>query len=179
MKTMYSGVLVGWRKTNNKKLQNMYTAVHSIIIFIKSRMIRWGAHAGLIHWERHTKFLFENQNIRQLGRLGHRWEDSFKMDLKIIRIECVDCIHLSQQRRQWWSSVQTVINIHVLWKAKNLTGWALNNLHMDTTARRGGRTELKEAMTGTGQRLRIWWERNNCQNIFASSTTAVQKSTIQ
>jgi hypothetical protein len=49
MKTMYSGVLAGWRKTGNKKLKNTYTAVHSIIVFIQSRMIRWAARAGLIH----------------------------------------------------------------------------------------------------------------------------------
>jgi hypothetical protein len=48
MKTMYSGVLTGWRKTSNKKLQNLYTAVYSIIIFIQSKMIRGAAHAGLI-----------------------------------------------------------------------------------------------------------------------------------
>lgn len=78
--------------------------------------------------------LFENQNGRQLRRLGHRWENSIKMDLTIIRWEGVECIHLAQQRWQWWSCVHAVINIHVLWKAENPTSCALNNLHMDTTA---------------------------------------------
>jgi hypothetical protein len=47
MRTMYSGVLAGWKKTINKELQNQYASLHSIIII--SRMIRWDACAGLIH----------------------------------------------------------------------------------------------------------------------------------
>jgi len=56
---------------------------------------------------------------------------------------------------------------------------------MDTTACRGreggreGGTELKQTTNGTGQRLCIWSGGDNCQDIFAPSTTAVQKSTVQ
>jgi hypothetical protein len=79
MRTMYSGVLAGWKKTINKKLQNLYASLHTITII--SRMIRWDACAGLIHWELHTNFLFKSQNGRQLGWHGQRWEDIVKMDL--------------------------------------------------------------------------------------------------
>jgi len=34
-------------------------------------------------------------------------------------------------------------------------------------------------MKGTGQRRCNWSEGHNCQDIFAPSTTAVQKSTVQ
>jgi hypothetical protein len=39
----------------------------------------------------HTKFWSEN-----LGRLGQRWEDNIRMDLKEIVWDGVDCIHLAQ-----------------------------------------------------------------------------------
>jgi hypothetical protein len=160
----------------------LYTAVYSIIIFIQSKMIRGAAHAGLIQWQLHIKFLFENHNRRQLGRLGYRWEDSIKMDLKIIRGEGVDYIHLSQQRGQWWPCVQAIITIHVLLQAENLTSWALykhSHKHYSMEGGREGWTEVKETMKNTGQRLCIWSERDNCQVIFALSTTKVQKSTVQ
>ena len=143
MKTMYSGVLTGRRKTSNKKLQNLYTAVYSIIIFIQSRMIRGAAHAGLIQWQLHIKFLFENHNRRQLERLGYRWEDSIKMDLKIIRREGVDYIHLSQQRGQWWPCVQAIITIHVLLQDENLTNWALYKPLHKHYSMEGGRDGLR------------------------------------
>jgi hypothetical protein len=36
-----------------------------------------------------------------LGRARCRWEDIITMDLKEIRCEGVDCIHLAQGRDQW------------------------------------------------------------------------------
>lgn len=179
MKTMYSGVLTGRRKTSNKKLQNLYTAVYSIIIFIQSRMIRGAAHAGLIQWQLHIKFLFENHNRRQLERLGYRWEDSIKMDLKIIRREGVDYIHLSQQRGQWWPCVQAIITIHVLLQDENLTSWALYKPLHKHYSMEGGRDGLRWKKPWKTQDKDCIWSGDNCQVIFAPSTTKVQKSTVQ
>jgi hypothetical protein len=37
---------------------------------------------------------------RPLGRARRRWEDHIKMDVKGIRSEDVDCIHLAQDRNR-------------------------------------------------------------------------------
>jgi hypothetical protein len=40
---------------------------------------------------------------RSLGRPRCRWEDNIKRDLKEIGWKGVDCIHLVQDRDQWWA----------------------------------------------------------------------------
>jgi hypothetical protein len=45
---------------------------------------------------------------RSLGR--PRWEDNIRIDLREIRWEDVDWIHLAQDRDQWWVVVNTVMN---------------------------------------------------------------------
>jgi hypothetical protein len=47
---------------------------------------------------------------RPLGRHRHRWEDNIRMDLKEIRCEGVEQPHLSQDRHQWRTFVNTIIN---------------------------------------------------------------------
>jgi hypothetical protein len=49
---------------------------------------------------------------RLLGRPRRRWED-IRMDLKEIRWEDVDWIHLAQDRDQWGALVNKVMNIRV------------------------------------------------------------------
>jgi hypothetical protein len=44
---------------------------------------------------------------------GRRWEDNIKMDLKKIGWECVDWIHLTQDRDQRRDLVNTVMNLRV------------------------------------------------------------------
>jgi hypothetical protein len=50
---------------------------------------------------------------RPLGRLGHRWEDDIKMDLKGDRMNGANWIQLAQDRVQWWACVNTVMNLQV------------------------------------------------------------------
>jgi hypothetical protein len=40
----------------------------------------------------------KHEGKRLLVRLRHRWEDNIKMDLKEVGWECVDWIHLTQDR---------------------------------------------------------------------------------
>lgn len=63
----------------------------------------------------------ENGNIlvltldktRQLGRLGHIKEDSFKLDLREIGYENVDWIHLAMDKVLWWVLENTVMKLLV------------------------------------------------------------------
>jgi hypothetical protein len=43
----------------------------------------------------------------------NRWHDNIRMDLKEIGLQGVDWIHLAQDRDQWWSLVNTVMNLQV------------------------------------------------------------------
>jgi hypothetical protein len=43
----------------------------------------------------------------------HRWEDNIRMDLREIRWEGVDWIHLAQNRDQCQALVNTVMNLWV------------------------------------------------------------------
>jgi hypothetical protein len=48
---------------------------------------------------------------RPLWRPGRGWKDNIKMDLREIRSEGVNWIHLVQDRDQWRVFVNTVMNL--------------------------------------------------------------------
>jgi len=50
---------------------------------------------------------------RPLGRRRCRWEDNIKMDLKEIGIDGAKWIQLAQNRVQWHTCVNTVMNLQV------------------------------------------------------------------
>jgi hypothetical protein len=50
---------------------------------------------------------------RQLGRPRRRWEDNIKMDLRETGIDGANWIRLDQDRIQWWSFVNTVMNLRL------------------------------------------------------------------
>jgi hypothetical protein len=50
---------------------------------------------------------------RPLGRPKCRWEDNIKMDLQEIRLDGANWILLAQDRVQWQSFVNTVMNFQV------------------------------------------------------------------
>jgi hypothetical protein len=50
---------------------------------------------------------------RLLGRPRLRWENNIKMDLKEIVLECVDWIHLAQDRDQWWVLVNAIKDLRI------------------------------------------------------------------
>jgi len=56
----------------------------------------------------------KSRGKRPLGRPSLRWEDNIIMNLRKIGWEGVDCIHLAQDRDQWWALVNTVIKLRVL-----------------------------------------------------------------
>jgi hypothetical protein len=50
---------------------------------------------------------------RPLGRPRRRWEDNIKMDLREIGIDGENWIQLAQDRVQWRTFVNTVMNLRV------------------------------------------------------------------
>jgi hypothetical protein len=48
------------------------------------------------------------------GRPRRRWEDNFRMDIREIRWEGVDWMHLIQDRDQWRPLMNTVMSLRVL-----------------------------------------------------------------
>jgi hypothetical protein len=50
---------------------------------------------------------------RPLGRSRRRWEDNIKMDLRETGIDGANWIQLTQDRVQWRSFVNTVMNFQV------------------------------------------------------------------
>jgi hypothetical protein len=51
---------------------------------------------------------------RLLGRPKHRWEDGIRMELRAIGLGGVERFQLAQDRDQWRSLVNTVMNLWVL-----------------------------------------------------------------
>jgi hypothetical protein len=50
---------------------------------------------------------------RPLGSPRCRWEDNTKLNLREIRIDGVNWIHLAQDKVQWWAFMNTVMNFWV------------------------------------------------------------------
>jgi len=50
---------------------------------------------------------------RLLGRPRRRWEDNIKMDLREMGIDGANWIQLAQDRVQWRTFVNTVMNLRV------------------------------------------------------------------
>jgi hypothetical protein len=77
---------------------------------IKSRLMRrvgHVAHRGKMR-NSYKVLVGKSEGKKQLGRPRCRWEDTI-IELKEIRCEGVDWIHLDQDRDQWWALVNTVM----------------------------------------------------------------------
>jgi hypothetical protein len=70
----------------------------SVIIMIKSRMIRW--HVARIGEKMivYTISVGKPEGKRQLGNSRHRWKDNIKIDLGEIGWSEISWIHLAQDR---------------------------------------------------------------------------------
>jgi hypothetical protein len=58
-------------------------------------------------------FGWEHEGKRPLGSHRRRREDNIRMDLREIRWEGVDWMHLAQDRDQWRDVGKTVVNLQV------------------------------------------------------------------
>jgi hypothetical protein len=58
-------------------------------------------------------FVGKAEGKRPLGRPRSRWVDNIKMDLRDIGWNCIDWIDLPQDRDQWKTLLDMVINLRV------------------------------------------------------------------
>jgi hypothetical protein len=56
---------------------------------------------------------------RPLENRGRRWEDNIRMDDREIGWDGVDRMHVVEDRDQWWTLVNSVMNICIPQKAEN------------------------------------------------------------
>ena len=87
----------------------------NIVRVIKSRRMRWAGH--IVHMgERrgiYRVLVGKPEGNRPLGRLRHRWEGNFKMDLQEMGCGVMDWIKLTQDRDRWQTLVNLVMNFLV------------------------------------------------------------------
>jgi hypothetical protein len=101
----------------NCKVMNFITCIlHQILLrVIKSRRMRWAEHVAHMGEGRgvYRVLVRRPEGKRPLGRHRHRWEDNIKMDLRETGIDRMNWIHLAQDRFQWRTFVNTVMNLSV------------------------------------------------------------------
>jgi hypothetical protein len=69
---------------------------------------------ALVRGEVFTGFWLGGPKVkRPVGRPRHRWEDNIKMELWEMGINGTNWIQLAQDRFQWWTFVNTVVNLQV------------------------------------------------------------------
>jgi hypothetical protein len=104
----------GWRKLHNEELHNLYSSPN-IIRIIKSRRVRRARHVAQMGAKRNAyRILVEKPDgKRPVGSPRHRWVDNIKMGHREIGLGGMDWIDLAQDRDQWRSLVNTVMNLWV------------------------------------------------------------------
>jgi hypothetical protein len=77
----------------------------------KSMRMRWAGHLERMGERRNTYTILvgKPKRKRPLGRPGRRRKN--KMDLREIRLEGMDWIHLAQDMGRWRAVVKTVMNL--------------------------------------------------------------------
>ena len=72
-----------WRMLHNGELHTLYSS-SSIIRNLKWRRLRWAGHVARMEQFRNANRVLvgKPESKRPLGKLGCRWEDNIKMDLR-------------------------------------------------------------------------------------------------
>jgi hypothetical protein len=95
------------------ELYSLYSP--NIVRVIKSRRIRWAGRVARMGEGRgvYRVFVGRPEGKRPLGRRRRRWESNIKMDFREIGIDGANWIQLAQDRVQWRTCVNTVMNLRV------------------------------------------------------------------
>jgi hypothetical protein len=82
---------------------------------IKSRRMRWVGHVARMGEKRNAYRIFVGKpdGKRPLGRPRRGWVDNIKMNLRELGWVSMVWIDLAQDREQWRSFVNTVMNLRV------------------------------------------------------------------
>jgi hypothetical protein len=104
----------GWEKMHNEELRSLYSSP-SIIRMIKSRRMRWTGHVARMGEKRNAYRIMvgKQKGKKPLGKSRCRWVAYNKMDLREIGWDDIDWIDLAQDRDQWRTLVNTVMNLRV------------------------------------------------------------------
>jgi hypothetical protein len=101
----------GWRKLHNEELHDLYSS-SCIIRMMKSRMMRWTAHAARMGTRNTYRMLVgKPEGKRPLGRQKRKCVDNIKMDLREVEWVGMYWINLAQDRDQWRALVNTVMKL--------------------------------------------------------------------
>jgi hypothetical protein len=103
-----------WRKLHNYELHSPYSSLNTVRV-IKSRRMRWAGHVARMEEGRgvYRVLVGKPEGKRPLGRPRRRWEDNINLDLREIGINGANWIRLAQDRVQWRTFVNIVINLRV------------------------------------------------------------------
>jgi hypothetical protein len=104
----------GRRKLHNEELHDLHSSP-SKIIMIKSRQMRWAGQVARMGEKMNMYGILvgKPEGKRPLGRPRRRWVDNIKMDLTEIGWGGIDWIGLAQDRDQWRTLVNRVMNLRV------------------------------------------------------------------
>jgi hypothetical protein len=82
---------------------------------ITSRKMRWAGHVtGMGEtWNAYRILVEKPEEKRPLGRPRHTWVDNIKMNLREIEWSGMDWIDLAQDRDQWGTLLNAVMNLRV------------------------------------------------------------------
>jgi hypothetical protein len=94
---------------------NSFYSSPNIVTVTKSRRLRWAGHVARIGEGRsvYRVLVGRPEGKRPLGRPRHRREDNINLDLREIGIDGANWIRLAQDRVQWRTFVNTVMNLRV------------------------------------------------------------------
>jgi len=86
-----------------------------MIRVIRSRKVTWAGHVGRLRGTRNAYKMLAGryEGKRSLGRPRRRWEDNSRLDLREIRCDDTDWIHLPEGTDQWRTLVNTAVHHRV------------------------------------------------------------------
>jgi hypothetical protein len=61
----------------------------------------------------YKSFIVKPEEKKPLQTPRSRWEDNIRINLREIRWEGVEWMHLAQDREHWWAVMNTVMNLRV------------------------------------------------------------------
>jgi hypothetical protein len=105
-------VVGGWRRLHSEELRNFYTSPILIRVIYSMKWVEHVARTG--EMRNVYDILFgKPEGKGPVERLGRRWKDNIRMDLREISWEVVDWMHLAHDRDKWRALVNTVMNLQV------------------------------------------------------------------